>query len=259
MLKTGERFLGILDEGATHYQKIFQSYPSAFAMAKAVEGWMVEGKDGELVYSTPKGDYTLLYSHEKGTLVSQKGGEDYPVRYYRMTSIDPPLAKWRRSAFSIVPKPLILDALDETHLHNYRLGPIFQTLFTGCVQSQGLGWHLVKSSKELDPLISSDDRLCLAFHGTVPGAADSIFEKGFDMSKCGTHGSAHGRGLYMTADWLTAKAYGKGQSVVVVLFRCTRDDSITSLVDFGGRMCQTKETVVVRHAKDAIPLGVIHI
>ena len=96
-----------------------------------------------------------------------------------MTSFDPPLAKWRSSVFVIVPKPLILEALDESILHKRRLGPIFQTLFTGCVQSEGLGWHLVKSSKEVQPLISPEDRLCLAFHGTAPANADSIFGKGF--------------------------------------------------------------------------------
>jgi len=120
-------------------------------------------------------------------------------------------------------------------------------------------WHAVKQVKDVEPWISDGDNLCLAFHGTLPVNADSIFRDGFDMSKCGQHGSAYGRGLYMTADWLTAKAYGKGQAVVVVLFRCTTDDSIVSLVDCGKRMCQTKETVVVRHAKDAIPLGVIRL
>jgi len=93
MLKTNERFLGILDTGASHYQKTFQSYPSAFAMAKQVAGWMAAGKDGELVYATPQGDHTLVYTHKQGRLVPKRNGTDFPVRYYRMTSLEPPLAK----------------------------------------------------------------------------------------------------------------------------------------------------------------------
>lgn len=256
-LQTSERFLGVLRPGESHYQKIFQAYPTAFAMAKKVEGWMEEGKDGELVYSTPAGDHTLHYSHEKDSLtVVDPSGTRLPTRYYRMTTLQPPLVKWRDSAFSLVPLALVKEALQESSLRDGHLGPLFQTLFTGCVQSESLSWAAFKEAKELDSL-KEDDSLCLAFHGTKPGAAFSIFKDGFDMSKCGTNGSRFGRGLYMTADWLTAKNYGKDKAVVVTLFRCNKDSSIVSLVAFAGRMCGTKETVVVRNKTNAIPLGVI--
>ena len=163
-----------------------------------------------------------------------------PVKIRASLKISPAPPKWRSTSFS-----------------NFTLGDLSRIMEDTFPKEppplllQGLFGRIdgtVKMAVQVKELDRLKGKVCLGLHGTSAKAAKRIVKNGFDLSKFGQRGSAHGKGIYVTSTLTTARTYG--QSIIVLAFPST----LKTKTFTHWSPTPKHNTTVISHPKHVLPL-----